>query len=53
MLIANGANVDAITGSGWTTLIWAAFFGHTDVVEYLIYAGNKKIYMKITLQSVV
>ena len=41
-LLSHGANVNAVSGFGWTALIWSSFFGHVDVVRVLLAAGADK-----------
>lgn len=42
ILLSNGALVDAADSLDRTPLIWAALYGHYDVVQALISAGNKQ-----------
>ena len=39
MLIENGANVDRQDKDGWTSLMWAAFRGHSEIVATLLAAN--------------
>ena len=42
LLLANGADVNAITDSVWTPLHWASGEGHKDIVELLKEHGARE-----------
>lgn len=53
LLIARGANIDAVTSRGSTALIVAAEWGHPDVIQALITKGLQiYIYKSIALQTI-
>ena len=39
ILISHGADIEARSNDGRTSLIWASLWGHLDVVQYLLEHG--------------